>query len=300
MDTNQPESSAAGPTFVVSKLECERQEAHPRDTDCLFRVGWVINPHMRVGPVDMLAAHEEHRVLREQLCRGGAGLIELPFVHGAFDSVFAKDNALLVERGGRRRALLASYLHGERGQEQRMRAVALEAQGFELQGPPPVHFEGGDMVMLPGGQGLLLGHGQRSDARAVKVLERFLELPVTPVELTDPALYHLDVALTVLEDGTALVYPEAFTPASFLQLARTPGIRRLVPVPRDEALRFSLNLVECGRSVLIPCHAPVTEEGIRSAGKSPVHISLEQFHLGGGSAACLVAAVHRLDAPAFA
>ncbi|ATB33180.1 dimethylarginine dimethylaminohydrolase family protein [Melittangium boletus] len=297
MDIRQEEGSAAGRTFVVSQLECVRDEAHARDADCAFRVSWVINPHMRVGPVDMTAAYEEHRVLREAMRREGATLIELPFVHGAFDSVFAKDNALLVERGGRRRALLASYLHGERGQEQRMRAVALEAQGFELHGPPSVHFEGGDVAMLPEGQGLLLGHGQRSDVRTATELERFLEVPVTPLELTDPALYHLDVALTVLEDGTALVYPEAFTRESFLRLERAPGIRRIVPIPRDEALRFSLNMVECGRSVLIPCRAPVTEQAVRDAGKQPVHVPLEQFHLGGGSAACLVAAVHRLERP---
>ncbi|MBM7116956.1 dimethylarginine dimethylaminohydrolase family protein [Archangium primigenium] len=298
MKAHPNETPASGRTFVVSQLECGRDEAHARDTDCAFRVSWVINPHMRVGPVDMTAACEEHRVLREALRREGAEVLELPFVHGAFDSVFAKDNALLVERGGRRRALLASYLHGERGQEQRMRAVALEARGFELHGPPSAHFEGGDVVMLPEGQGLLLGHGQRSDVKAAAELERFLEVPVTPVELTDPALYHLDVALTVLEDGTALVYPEAFTRESFQRMERTPGIRRLVPIPRDEALRFSLNMVECGNSVLIPCRAPVTEQAVRDAGKTPVHVPLEQFHLGGGSAACLVAAVHRLERPA--
>ena len=146
--------------------------------------------------------------------------------------------------------------------------------------------------MLPGARGALLGYGQRSSARAVAALERFLEAPVTPLELRDPHLYHLDTALTVLSDGTALACLEAFTPAALRALARTPGVARVLGVPREEALGFGLNLIEVADSVLVGARAPQVEALLRSRGKRPVRLRLEQFHLAGGSAACLVSRVH--------
>ncbi|MBF5041794.1 amidinotransferase [Aggregicoccus sp. 17bor-14] len=278
-------------TFALSALRCDK--THTRSRDCAYQVAWSINPHMKVGAVDWRRACRQHRALRRALLEAGAGLLELPFVHGAFDSVFSKDNALLHERGGRRRALLASMLYGERRSEQRARAQVFDRQGFEICSPPPAPFEGGDLAMLPGARGALLGHGQRSSASAAPMLERFLDAPVTPLELRDPHLYHLDTALTVLSDGTALVCPEAFTPGALAQLARTEGVSRVLHVPREEALGFGLNLVEVGERVLVGAQAPYVEKLLRALGRKPVRVKLDQFHLAGGSAACLVSRVHR-------
>jgi N-dimethylarginine dimethylaminohydrolase len=278
-------------TFALSALRCDK--THTRSRDCAYQVAWSINPHMKVGAVDWRRARAQHRALERALLAAGARLFELPFVHGAFDSVFAKDNALLHERGGRRRALLASMLYGERRSEQRARARVYDRQGFEVIDAPPDPFEGGDLAMLPGARGALLGYGQRSSARAAAALERFLDAPVTPLELCDPHLYHLDTALTVLSDGTALVCTEAFTPAALQTLEETEGIRRVLGVPREEALGFGLNLVEVGDSVLVGAQAPRVEALLRSLGRRAVRVRLDQFHLAGGSAACLVSRVHR-------
>ncbi len=153
--------------------------------------------------------------------------------------------------------------------------------------------------MLPGARGALLGHGLRSSARAASALELFLDAPVTPLELKDPHLYHLDTALTVLSDGTALVCTEAFTQEALHTLERTEGITRVLPVPRSEALGFGLNLVEVGTRVLVGAQAPRVEALLRSLGRRPVRVRLDQFHLAGGSAACLVSQVHQ-PAPALA
>jgi len=62
---------------------------------------------MEVGSVDFVAAVAEHAAYIQALEKAGATIVMLPFVHGAYDSVFAKDSALVVERRGVRRALLA-------------------------------------------------------------------------------------------------------------------------------------------------------------------------------------------------
>ena len=149
-----------------------------------------------------------------------------------------------------------------------------DRQGFELYGPPPAPFEGGDITMLPGARGALLGYGQRSSASAARALERLLEAPVTPLELVDPHLYHLDTALTVLSDGTALVCAEAFTREALRTLALTEGIHRVLQVPRREALGFGLNLVEVGERVLVGAQAPHVEALLRTLGWRPVRASV--------------------------
>ncbi len=279
------------PQFVVSAPRCA--QPHERTDECSYRVAWAINPHMRVGSVQGCHAERQHARFCDALARAGASLVELPFVHGAYDCVFAKDSAVLLERGGERRALLAAPLHDERRREQAERAGALERLGFAVAPPPAVSFEGGDVVMLPGGQGALLGYGFRSSPAAAAALERFLGAPVVALALRDPHLYHLDTALSVLDDGTALLCRAAFDAESLRRLERAPGLARLVEIERDEALRFGLNLVEIGRRVVLGSASPRAAFLLRSLGREPVVVNLGQFQNAGGSAACLVARVHQ-------
>ncbi len=279
-------------TFAISEIRCEKNQCTVRTMDCSYRVAWSINPHMQVGAVNGRLARAQHRAYRRALVDAGATLVDLPFVHGAYDSVFAKDNAVLIARRGRTRALLASPVHGERQREQRARAAVYDTLGFEVFHPPSAHFEGGDLAMLPHASGALLGYGQRSSARAASMLEVFLDAPVTPLELKDPHLYHLDTALHVLNDGTVLACAEAFTREALRTLERTEGLREVHYVPYAEACVFGLNLVEVGPTVLVGARAPRVMELLEELGRRPVEVRLDQFHLAGGSAACLVSQVH--------
>lgn len=285
-------TSQSSLTFAISEIRCERNQCTIQTVDCAYQVAWSINPHMRIGAVDWHHASAQHQAYRRALLEAGAELISLPFVHGAYDSVFAKDNAVLHSQRGRMRALLASPVHGERQQEQQARARVLDTLGFEVFSPPSAHFEGGDLAMLPRASGALLGYGQRSSARAAMMLEVFLGAPVTPLELRDPHLYHLDTALHVLSDGTVLACEEAFTAEALRTLVRTEGVHQVLRVPHEEALVFGLNLVEVGNTVLVGARAPRVMSLLRALGRQPVEVRLDQFHLAGGSAACLVSQVH--------
>jgi phenylacetate-coenzyme A ligase PaaK-like adenylate-forming protein/N-dimethylarginine dimethylaminohydrolase len=279
------------PTFMVSALSCTD---HDVEEDCRYQVAWSINPHMSIGSVDFRAAKVQHEAFTSALARAGAEVITLPFVHGAFDSVFSKDTALLLERRGLKRALLARLRYPERQREQGARADFYERHGFEVVresfGPS---WEGGDVVMLASGLGMFLGHGPRSGRDAASWLERHAEMPVVPLELRDPHLYHLDMALALLADGTALVCEAALTEESMRALERAAGVRQVITVPRDDALAFGLNLVPVGDAVLCGSRVPRVAALIASRGYRAVPVSLDQFHLAGGSAACLVAKLHR-------
>ena len=283
-------ATRAAPTLAVSALACTD---HDVEDDCRYQVAWAINPHMAIGAVDFRAAAVQHAAFMAALEAAGARVIRLPFVHGAYDSVFTKDSALLLARRGVKRALLARLRYPERQREQTARAMFYDRHGYdvvcEAAGPS---WEGGDVVMLPSGRGMLLGHGPRSRREATAWLERHAEVPVWPLGLRDPHLYHLDMALTVLPEGTALVCAEALTEDALRVLERAPGIHQVIKVPRAAALAFGLNLVPVGDTVVCGARVPGIEAVLTELGFGCQVAPLDQFHLAGGSAACLVATVH--------
>jgi N-dimethylarginine dimethylaminohydrolase len=285
------DADRARPAFAVSALQCTE---HPVEAACQYQVAWSINPHMAIGSVDFALAAMQHAVFVAALVAAGGDIVPVPFIHGAYDSVFIKDPALLLQRRGTKQALLAQLRHPERQRERLQRRRYYAQLGYETIGEDlGPSWEGGDVVMLPSGTGMLLGHGFRTQREASTWLERHAGIPVWPLELRDPRFYHLDTGLTVLPDGTALVCPTALSPASLRTLEDVPGIRRVILVKREDALAFGLNIVAVGDTLVLGAHAPSVEALIRELGFRCLVVPLGQFHLAGGSAACLVAAIHR-------
>jgi N-dimethylarginine dimethylaminohydrolase len=190
---------------------------------------------------------------------------------------------------------MARPLHAVRRTEQRARRAALEARGFAVAPEPMTTLEGGDVVVHTSvaRPRAYLGHGFRSSRHSVVALERFLDVPVLPLELRDPTLYHLDMALAVL-GSTTFVCEEALTPGSMRDLLRAAGTDAVVRVPPAEARRFALNFVAVGSHVVLARGARLFEQRVRELGYVPHGVALSELQLAGGSAACLVAPVHLL------
>jgi N-dimethylarginine dimethylaminohydrolase len=279
--------------FVVSAPRCSLKCAREPHADaCGFKVAWQINPHMRVGAAEPRHAARQHGVLTQLLQTLGARVEGLPFVHGAYDSVFVKDNALLIRRHGVDDALLARPRHPERRMEQHDRREALERRGFRVRLTERAVFEGGDLVLLPSARAALLGTGFRSEKNAADEIERFVDVPIHALELRDSHLYHLDTALAALSDGTIAFCPEAFTYASLLRIERLFSADCLLRVPYDDARAFALNVIEVGRHVIMGGPSTWLQSRLEERGWI-VHVpELHQFRCAGGSAACLVARVH--------
>lgn len=279
------------PTLVVADVACS--DDHDESHECRYQVAWSINPHMQIGSVDHDIARIQHEAYVRSLATVGAQVIRVPFVHGAYDSVFTKDPALLIERRGQRTAVLAQLRTDERRLEHAARAQVYAGLGFDvIDSEPAPHWEGGDVVMHPSRRSMFLGYGQRSSRNAAAWLEKHTDVEVVPIELRDPYLYHLDMALSVLPDGTALVCADAVSPASIRELQTAPGVRDVVAVERDDALSFALNMVPIGDTIVCGATTSKVASIITGRGYRLFVTSLDQFHLAGGSAACLVAAIH--------
>ncbi len=281
------------PALLVGAAACS--DDHRHDDGCAFRVAWTINPHMRPGAADPRRALRQHAHLRAALLAGGADVVCVPFLRGRYDSVFVKDTAVLATHHGARRALLAHPRFPERHAEQGDRARDLQAAGFAVADAPRAHLEGGDVVVLPGGSGALLGVGPRTDEDAAGDVQDFLGLPVTTLRLLDDVFFHLDTCLAALSDGTVLVVEGALSPIDESRLCRAPGVARIVYLSRAEGAAFGANLVELdARRVVIHRGARGTIALLRRLGFAPISVPLGEFLKAGGGAACLVARVHTL------
>jgi N-dimethylarginine dimethylaminohydrolase len=278
-------------SFIASAVCCPSASGHPAGSDCQYQIAWTLNPHMVVGSADPARARAQHADLLT-VARGlGANIIEVPFVHGAFDSVFAKDNALYVARNGITSAIMASPRYQERQAEQAARACALFDIGVDVISPK-CPFEGGDVLIH--GDVALLGHGFRSATSAVPTLERLLGSRVIALELVDPLLYHLDTALTVLRDGTVLYCEEAFTPTSARLIRDSFNVA--ISVPRDAAATFALNIVEIGDTIVTGTECTSVNSVFRALGRDVIVVPVDEFQRAGGSVACLLGPVHEREA----
>ena len=94
-------------------------------------------------------------------------------------------------------------------------------------------------------------------------------VPVVSLRLVDPRFYHLDTALTVLDDTTVAFYPPAFDATS------ADCLRALFP-----------------DAIVLPAAAVKFADQLRSAGFDPVGVDLSELLKGGGSVKCCTLEVH--------
>jgi N-dimethylarginine dimethylaminohydrolase len=272
--------------FIASRPRCAC--SHDQADGCTYRVAWKINPHMRIGAVRPARACAQHAAFLRALRAAGARVLQLPFLHGAYDSVFMKDSAILAAYHGSLRALPTTPRHAVRRHEPAIRAAQLARVGLAIAQPLAAPLEGGDVVPIAHRKVALLGHGIRSHSASAPGLARFLGCGVITLALRDPTFFHLDTALAVLADDTLLLCERAFTDDALRTLARM-RFRRTISVAPEAASGFALNFVEVGDSIVTgtPSVALAAELG------RPMIVSpLDELQLAGGRAACLVARVH--------
>jgi ornithine aminotransferase len=260
-----------------------------------FEVSYAINPWMepaRWRPDDAALrqrAHSGWEALRACYEGLGAAIETLPPVAGLPDMVFTANAAVVVDR----RVLLAHFRHPERqGEEPHARAFfeRLHARGLVdslHQLPAGVHFEGnGDVVVDPQRGICWMGHGPRSDLRALTTLEQVARRPVLALELVDPRFYHLDTCLCLLSGGELLAVRQAFSPSGWQQLQDIAGTQ-LIALPEDDALRLAANAVCIDRDLVMGHCSQALRERLAERGYRVHVLPLDAFRRAGGSARCL-------------
>lgn len=250
-----------------------------------FAVDYAINPWMdTTTPVDIDVATAQWENLRDTYRRLGHTVDLVEPVPGLPDMVYAANGGLIVNG----KAIAARFKYPQRAGESIAYAKWMTANGY-----PPAHtrhVNEGQGDLLVAGDIVLAGSGFRTDARAHTEIAGILGMPVLSLELADARFYHLDTALTVLDDTTIAYYPPAFTESSRARLeALFP--EAIVVGPAD-AYVLGLNAVSDGYHVVHPAAALGFAEQLSHAGFDPIGVDMSELLKGGGSVKCCTLEVH--------
>jgi arginine dihydrolase len=251
-----------------------------------FQVSYSINPWMDPNaPVDRLLALGQWSALAETYRAAGHCVDVLDPIPGLPDMVYAANGALVLDG----RVMPARFAYAEREPEAAVHAAwhrqnGLRYGGRDIATPVAVNEGEGDFAVLS--TALLAGYGFRTARAAHDEVAALTGREVVSLELVDPHLYHLDVALTVLDDERdhLAYYPPAFSPASRRVLAET--FPDAIIATEHDAYAFGLNCVSDGHNVFLPAGAAKLRIAIAAAGYRPISIDLSELAKGGGSVKC--------------
>jgi N-dimethylarginine dimethylaminohydrolase len=263
-----------------------------------FDVAYSINPWMDpTRSVDRVLALRQWSGLVDTYRATGHRVDLLEPLPGMPDMVFAANGATVVDG----RALAARFANPQRDAEATVHAawhqhsgvlrqaqdgVLRQAQdgGGQVRQPIAVNEAEGDFAVLS--KKILAGYGFRTAREAHGELASLTGREVISLELVDPRLFHLDLALAVLDDQCDHIayYPDAFSPESRRLLgALFPDA--LIANEHD-AYAFGLNAVSDGLHVFIPSGARQLREELVASGYWPISVDLSELIKGGGSVKC--------------
>jgi N-dimethylarginine dimethylaminohydrolase len=261
-----------------------------------FDVRYAINPWMDPDvPVDRPLAMAQWFALVEAYRAAGHQVDLLDPIPGLPDMVYAANGAFALDGV----VLHARFTYAERTPEAAAHIEWHRRNGTgyarpAVAEPTATNEAEGDFAVLA--DRLLAGYGFRTSRAAHGELAALTGRDVISLELVDPRLYHLDVALTVLDDERDHIayYPDAFSPDSQRLLAECFPDAILATV--TDAYAFGLNCVSDGRNVFVPAGAAGLRTAIAAAGYRPISIDLSELAKGGGSVKCCTQELHALSA----
>lgn len=257
-----------------------------------FDVLYVINPHMEgnIGQVDKSLARTQWLNLKQTYERLGFDVDVMPGEPGLPDMVFTANQSFPYFNNGEPTVVISRMRSKHRQPEVEHFAAWYKARGYRVfrQADPPVHFEGmGDARWHPDRKLLYVGYGYRTDFTAVQRAATHFTCPVVGLELVDPRFYHLDTALSPLDEHTALYVHEAFTEEGVALLQRL--FPTLIRVPIDEAAHGFAANGHCPDRKHFIVHRGNTQTNtvLRQQGFEVIEVDTSEFIKSGGSVFCM-------------
>ncbi|WSV63718.1 amidinotransferase [Streptomyces sp. NBC_01013] len=247
-----------------------------------FKVTYSINPWMDpTKPVDLPLAQTQWEDLRDRYRALGHTVELLTADPELPDMVFAANGATVIDG----RVLGARFAYQERFPEAAAHRDWFRCHGF-TEFHEPVHVNEGEGDFAVTSSYVLAGRGFRSSPLSHDEAQEFFGRPVIGLDLVDPRYYHLDTALSVLDEasGEIMYYPGAFSPGSRSVLARL--FPDALIADEADAAALGLNAVSDGLHVLLPQAATGLFDPLRDRGFAPVPMDLGELLKGGGSVKC--------------
>jgi N-dimethylarginine dimethylaminohydrolase len=259
------------------------------------------NPYMLGdNPVDTAKAREQWEALRAALEAAGVKVETIEPVPHLEDMVFAANQVFVGHDEKIGKFIVPSRMR----HPSRHREVAPYVEWFGKRGYRVLEIElgdeylegGGDLIWhpqvvrapLPAKARVYAGYGFRSTLGGVQRFAQAmakLEIPVVPLELTDPRFYHLDTCFCPLNREAVLIYPGAFAQKSLDTLRQC--WQRVHEITEAEAVVFVANGIVAGRNYLTTRITPNLQKILERENLQPVLVDTSEFEKSGGSCYCM-------------
>lgn len=244
-----------------------------------FAVDYRINPWMDpTAPYDTELAISQWTRLREVFGELGHTVEEIEPLPGQPDMVFAANGATVIDGD----VLAVQFRDPERADEAPAYRSWFERAGFRVH--EAKHTNEGEGDLLLAGDVLLAGTGFRTVHAAHAQVQEVFGRPTVSLQLVDPAYYHLDTALCVLDEDTVAYLPQAFSPGSRAVL------RRLFPnavlATQEDAAVLGLNAVSDGENVVLPVQATHLTAALEARGYATFGVDMSELRKAGGGPKC--------------
>jgi N-dimethylarginine dimethylaminohydrolase len=201
-------------------------------------------------------------------------------VKGLPDMVFTANGGLVLKG----KVVLPRFRYKERQPETEYFKAWFETAGYQDILLPEENFEGeGDAFAWH--DMLFAGYPFRSTAKAHHQVAEFLGLKPVSLEQINPRFYHLDTALTFINDETAAIYPGAFSDKSLDTLRKL--VPNLIEASEEDALTYGLNAMTDGKNVILSDHPRGLIEQYEKLGLKIFTAEMGEFQKSGGGVKCL-------------
>lgn len=251
-----------------------------------FEIAYSINPWMDVNnQVDPALAHEQWHNFVDVLRRLGDVVDCVPPAPGLPDMTFSGDAGLVYGQ----QFLPSNFKAPQRAGEVEHYVRWFVAHGYEIvRIPPEILFEGlGDVVFH--GDLAIVGHGIRSDERAIDELRRLIPSLriIADVRIRDDRYFHLAMALGFIDAETVVYYPPAFDAPSVQAIER--AVPHAIAVSDEDAnMYFACNNLVVGNTVLLDGCTSALKAALAQRGYGVELCPMSEFKKSGGSLRCLV------------
>jgi N-dimethylarginine dimethylaminohydrolase len=242
---------------------------------------YIINPWMTPGKINKKKAMKEWRELVSLYKSQNIEVEIIDQQKGNPDMVFATDQGIVQGRT----VLLSRFWYDARKGETKHYEKWFRDHDYIIKDlPSDVYFEGnGDSYLW--NNKFFIGVGYRADEKTCKAVSKLLDIEVVPLEIVDPAFYHLDVGFFPLNNETAFYYPPAFSQKSRGVLKKLAP--HLIELSKDEAYGFCANSVVTDHHVIHQKGNPTFQKKLNQLGYKSIEVDSGEFMKSGGGIHCL-------------
>jgi N-dimethylarginine dimethylaminohydrolase len=251
-----------------------------------FTVDYVINPWM-AGHKDSLSlakAKHQWQTLRDTVAEY-AEVVKLEPDPDLPDMVFTANAGVVYGN----KAIASHFMPMERRPEEPLFKKWFRDNGFDLLDlDEKIGFEGaGDCLLDRRGAWLWTGYGFRTEIEAHAEIQKFFDIELVSIRLTDARFYHIDTCFCPLTDGFLMYHPPAFDYDSRIAIeSRIPPHKRII-VDTFDAGNFACNAINIDDRVILHRASEPLKARLMLAGFKVHEVELTEFLKAGGSAKCL-------------